>query len=130
MRQGSKKLFNHVGTIHQKHVIELLDKFLKAVTTKIFLKALENQGSLMKHGPGIIVKNHQKPLIPVMETISITNMTEFQPYEKTQGSNLFRINSNLKGPKTKQNVQVGNAVPPILGKVLATKIKKYLDEAD
>jgi DNA (cytosine-5)-methyltransferase 1 len=35
----------------------------------------------------------------------------------------------FKGPKTKQNVQVGNAVPPILGKILATKIKKYLDES-
>ena len=33
------------------------------------------------------------------------------------------------GPKTKQNVQVGNAVPPILGKVMARRIKKYLDES-
>ena len=129
MRQGSKKLFNHVGTIHQKHVIEVIRQVPEGGNHKDLPKALENQGSLMKHGPGIIVKNHQKPLIPVMETISITNMTEFQPYEKTQGS-IFSDKFKFKGPKTKQNVQVGNAVPPILGKVLATKIKKYLDEAD
>ena len=36
----------------------------------------------------------------------------------------------FSGPKTKQNVQVGNAVPPLLGKAIAKEIKKYLDESN
>ena len=130
MRQGSKKLFNHVGTIHQKHVIEVIRQVPEGGNHKDLPKGV---GESRKFNEAWTRYHSKKP----SKTIDTGHGNHFHyKYDRVptvrENARLqsFPDKFKFKGPKTKQNVQVGNAVPPILGKVLATKIKKYLDETD
>lgn len=129
MRRDSKNLHNHVGTIHQKHVIEVIRQVPEGGNHKDLPKGV---GESRKFNEAWTRYHSKKP----SKTIDTGHGNHF--HYKYNRVPTVRENARLqsfpdkfefKGPKTKQNVQVGNAVPPILGKILATKIKKYLDES-
>ena len=61
MRKGSKKLLNHVRTNHQQHVIDVIGKYRRVVTIKIYQKVLAILGNSTKPGQDITATNHQKP---------------------------------------------------------------------
>jgi DNA (cytosine-5)-methyltransferase 1 len=129
MRRDSKNLHNHVGTIHQNHVIEVIKQVPEGGNHKDLPKGV---GESRKFNEAWTRYHSKKP----SKTIDTGHGNHFHyKYDRVP---TVRENARLqsfpdkfvfKGPKTKQNVQVGNAVPPILGKILATKIKKYLDES-
>ena len=129
MRKGSKKLLNHVRTNHQQHVIDVIRKVPEGGNHKDLPKGV---GDSRKFNEAWTRYHSNKP----SKTIDTGHGNHFH-YQHDRVPTV-RENARLQsfpdkfkffGPKTKQNVQVGNAVPPILGKVMARRIKKYLDES-
>jgi DNA (cytosine-5)-methyltransferase 1 len=129
MRRGSNKLFDHVGTKHQQHVIDVIRQVPDGGNHKNLPKGV---GDSRKFNEAWTRYDSKKP----SKTIDTGHGNHFHyRYDRVptvrENARLQSFPDKFKfvGPKTKQNVQVGNAVPPILGKVMAKKIKKYLDEA-
>ena len=129
MRKNSKKLLNHVGTNHEQHVIEVIKQVPEGGNHKDLPPGV---GETRKFNEAWTRYDSKKP----SKTIDTGHRNHF--HYKYNRVPTVRENARLQsfpdkfkffGPKTKQNVQVGNAVPPILGKVMARRIKKYLDES-
>ena len=130
MRRGCKKLYNHVGTNHQEHVIDVIRQVPEGGNYK---DLPEGVGTSRKFNEAWTRYHSDKP----SRTIDTGHGNHFHyKYDRVP---TVRENARLQsfpdifkfsGPKTKQNVQVGNAVPPLLGKAIAKEIKKYLDESN
>ena len=121
MRNGMTKIYNHIGTIHSEKTI----KMIKLVPEG------KNYKSLPKEYQGLYKYNHsQKPSL----TINTGHRSHF--HYKYNRIPTVRESARLQsfpddfifyGNKSEQYKQVGNAVPPKLGYVIAKKLKKYLD---
>lgn len=127
MRRNSNKVFNHTPTKHIEKTIQLI--------------SMVPEGGNYKDLPGDLSKNFKykesltryhskKP----SRTIDTGHRTHF--HYKYNRIPTVRENARLQsfpddfvfyGNKQEQYKQVGNAVPPLLGKAIAEKLKEILD---
>ena len=130
MRKGSKAIYNHEGTIHDAKT----KKFIAMVPEGKNYKSLppEYDGIYKYHEA--LTRYHSKKPSP---TINTGHRSHF--HYKWNRIPTVRESARLQsfddkfiffGNKTQQYRQVGNAVPPILGKVIASEILKWLKKND
>lgn len=126
-RKGSKRIYNHIGTIHDKKTI----KFLKMVPEGKNYKALPKQyEGIYKYHEALTRYDRKKP----SPTINTGHRSHF--HYRLNRIPTVRENARLQsfddtfiffGNKSEQYRQVGNAVPPLLGYALAKELIKWLD---
>ncbi|WP_097015270.1 DNA cytosine methyltransferase [Anaerocolumna aminovalerica] len=126
MRVNSGVVLNHIGSIP----IEKTKKMISLVPEGKNYKALpEEYRGLYKYNEALTRYHSKKPSL----TINTGHRSHF--HYKYNRIPTVRESARLQsfpddfifyGNKSQQYKQVGNAVPPILGYVLATKLKEYL----
>lgn len=126
MRRNSKEIYNHIGSIP----IEKTTKMISLVPEGKNYKALpEEYRGLYKYHEALTRYNSKKPSL----TINTGHRSHF--HYKYNRIPTVRESARLQsfpddfifyGNKSQQYKQVGNAVPPMLGQVVATKLKEYL----
>jgi len=126
MRNGNKTLKNHIGTKHTDHVINVISQVPEGGNHKDLPPGV---GDSRKFNEAWTRYHSQKP----SKTIDTGHRNHF--HYKWNRVPSVRENARLQsfpdefvflGTKTQQYRQVGNAVPPLLGKILAEQLKKYL----
>lgn len=130
MRSGSSFIYNHEGTIHDSKT----KKFIKMVPEGKNYKALPPEYvGIYKYHEALTRYHSKKPSL----TINTGHRSHF--HYKWDRIPTVRESARLQsfsdtfifyGNKTQQYRQVGNAVPPLLGKVIATEIIKWLNKND
>ncbi len=130
MRNGNKILQNHLGTKHTEHVINVISQVPEGGNHKDLPPGV---GDSRKFNEAWTRYHSQKP----SKTIDTGHRNHF--HYKWNRVPSVRENARLQsfpddfvflGNKTQQYRQVGNAVPPILGKVLGEQLLKYLSNED
>lgn len=126
MRKKSDKVFNHIGSIP----IEKTKNMISLVPEGKNYKALpEEYRNLYKYHEALTRYHSNKPSL----TINTGHRSHF--HYKYNRIPTVRESARLQsfpddfvfyGNKSEQYKQVGNAVPPLLGYVVAKEIKKYL----
>lgn len=126
MRKNSKNIYNHIGTIHDKKTI----KMISLVPEGKNYKALpEEYKGLYKYHEALTRYHSKKPSL----TINTGHRSHF--HYKYNRIPTVRESARLQsfpddfifyGNKSQQYKQVGNAVPPMLGKAVAVQLKSYL----
>lgn len=126
MRLNSKKVFNHIGSIP----IEKTKKMISLVPEGKNYKALpEEYQGIYKYHEALTRYHSKKP----SNTINTGHRSHF--HYKWNRIPTVRESARLQsfpddfifyGNKSEQYRQVGNAVPPMLGQVVAIKLKEYL----
>lgn len=126
MRKNSEKVFNHVGSIP----IEKTKKMIALVPEGKNYKALpEEYQGIYKYHEALTRYHSKKP----SNTINTGHRSHF--HYKWNRIPTVRESARLQsfpddfifyGNKSEQYRQVGNAVPPMLGQVVAVKLKGYL----
>jgi DNA (cytosine-5)-methyltransferase 1 len=131
MRQGSKKIHNHISTKHSKLALERL-KFVKLNTTRHDLPD-EHKTKSIHSGTWTRLKpdGFARTITTRFDTPSSGQFTlPFQDRCVTvrEAARLqsFPDNFIFTGNKSSQMLQVGNAVPPLMAQELAKAIKKAL----
>lgn len=128
MRKNSKKIYNHIPTNHTEETINLISmvpegKNYKALPEEILLRRN------FKYNEALTRYHSKKP----SRTIDTGHRTHF--HYKWNRIPTVRENARLQsfpddfifyGNKQEQYRQVGNAVPPLLGKAIATKVREVL----
>ncbi len=126
MRNGNKVILNHIGTKHTEHVIDVISQVPQGGNHKDLPPGV---GDSRKFNEAWTRYHSERP----SKTIDTGHRNHFH-YEWNRVPTV-RENARLQsfpddfvfiGNKTEQNRQVGNAVPPLLGEVLANQLKKYL----
>ena len=126
MRKNSKAVYNHIGSIP----IEKTKRMISLVPEGKNYKALpEEYSRLYKYHEALTRYNSKKPSL----TINTGHRSHF--HYKWNRIPTVRESARLQsfpddfifyGNKSQQYKQVGNAVPPMLGYVVANKLKEYL----
>ena len=126
MRNGSKNLLNHVGTRHTEHVINVISQVPEGGNHKDLPPGV---GDSRKFNEAWTRYHSQKPA----RTIDTGHRNHFHykwnrvpTIRENARFQSFPDNFKFLGNKTEQNRQVGNAVPPLLGKVIAKKLREYM----
>ena len=126
MRNGSKNLLNHVGTRHTEHVINVISQVPEGGNHKDLPPGV---GDSRKFNEAWTRYHSQKPA----RTIDTGHRNHFHykwnrvpTIRENARFQSFPDNFKFLGNKTEQNRQVGNAVPPLLGKVIAKKLREYI----
>jgi DNA (cytosine-5)-methyltransferase 1 len=128
MRNGDNTLFNHLGTKHTPHVINVISQVPEGGNHKDLPPGV---GDSRKFNEAWTRYHSQKP----SKTIDTGHRNHF--HYKYNRVPTVRENARLQsfpdsfifiGNKTEQYRQVGNAVPPLLGKILANKLIDYLNK--
>lgn len=130
MRKNSDKVYNHIGSIP----IEKTKKMISLVPEGKNYKALpEEYRGMYKYHEALTRYHSQKPSL----TINTGHRSHF--HYKYNRIPTVRESARLQsfpddfifyGNKSQQYKQVGNAVPPMLGQVVAIKLKEYLKGRD
>lgn len=126
MRKGSKKLFNHVATDHKEFVKEVISQVPEGGDYRDLPPGV---GESRRFNEAWTRYDSKKPSY----TIDTGHRNHF--HYKYNRVPTIRENARLQsfpdkfvfyGNKTQQNRQVGNAVPPLLGKHLGKQILKFV----
>lgn len=126
MRKDSKGIFNHIGTNHAEKTIKLISMVPEGKNYKSLPEPYCYQ---FKYNEALTRYHSKKPSL----TINTGHRSHF--HYKWNRIPTVRESARLQsfpddfifyGNKTEQYRQVGNAVPPMLGKVLACQLSKYL----
>jgi DNA (cytosine-5)-methyltransferase 1 len=126
MRNGNKIILNHIGTKHTEHVIDVISQVPEGGNHKDLPAGI---GDSRKFNEAWTRYHSERP----SKTIDTGHRNHFH-YQWNRVPTV-RENARLQsfpddfvflGNKTEQNRQVGNAVPPLLGEILAKQLKKYL----
>ena len=130
MRSNSEKVLNHIGSIP----IEKTRKMISLVPEGKNYKALpEEYQGIYKYHEALTRYHSKKP----SNTINTGHRSHF--HYKWNRIPTVRESARLQsfpddfifyGNKSQQYRQVGNAVPPMLGQVVAEKLKQYLKGQD
>ncbi|MEE0996845.1 MAG: DNA cytosine methyltransferase [Paludibacteraceae bacterium] len=127
-RCGSDSIYNHIGTIHDAKT----KKFIAMVPEGKNYKALPPEYSGIYKYHEALTRYHSKKPSP---TINTGHRSHF--HYKWNRIPTVRESARLQsfddsfvffGNKTQQYRQVGNAVPPLLGKAIASEIIKWLKQ--
>ena len=127
MRNGNKVLKNHLGTQHTEHVINVISQVPEGGNHKDLPQGV---GDSRKFNEAWTRYHSQKP----SKTIDTGHRNHF--HYKWNRVPSVRENARLQsfpddfeflGNKTEQYRQVGNAVPPLLGKILGEQLLKHLN---
>lgn len=130
MRNGSDAIYNHEGTIHD----EKTKKFIAMVPEGKNYKSLPKEYAGIYKYHEALTRYHSKKPSP---TINTGHRSHF--HYKWNRIPTVRESARLQsfddkfiffGNKTQQYRQVGNAVPPLLGKAVALEILKWLKKND
>lgn len=128
MRNGSDVVFNHIGTRHTDHVINVISQVPEGGNHKDLPPGI---GDSRKFNEAWTRYHSNKP----SKTIDTGHRNHF--HYKWHRVPTVRENARLQsfpddflflGNKTEQNRQVGNAVPPALGAALARQIIRYISK--
>lgn len=128
MRKNATKLYNHIGTIHDDKTIRLISMVPEGKNYKSLPSEISSK---FKYHEALTRYNSKKPSL----TINTGHRSHF--HYKYNRIPTVRESARLQsfpddfifyGNKSQQYKQVGNAVPPMLGKQVALKIKEYLGE--
>jgi DNA (cytosine-5)-methyltransferase 1 len=126
MRQGSKKIYNHIGTRHTELVIDVISQVPQGGNYK---DLPEGVGTSRTFNEAWTRYHSKKP----SKTIDTGHRNHF--HYKFNRVPTVRENARLQsfpdkfifvGNKTEQYRQVGNAVPPMWGELLGKQTKKFL----
>lgn len=124
MRSHSKKLHNHVGTQHEEKTIELINMVPEG---KNFRSLPAPYNTMFKYNEALTRYHSKKPSL----TINTGHRSHF--HYKWNRIPTVRESARLQsftddfvfyGNKSQQYRQVGNAVPPLLGKAVGLKVKE------
>ncbi len=127
MRNGNKVLKNHLGTQHTEHVINVISQVPEGGNHKDLPKGV---GDSRRFNEAWTRYHSKKP----SKTIDTGHRNHF--HYKWNRVPSVRENARLQsfpddfeflGNKTEQYRQVGNAVPPLLGKILGEQLLKHLN---
>jgi len=126
MRKNSNNIYNHIGTIHEEKTVKLISMVPEG---KNFRSLPEEYSSQFKYNEALTRYHSKKPSL----TINTGHRSHF--HYKHNRIPTVRESARLQsfpddfifyGNKSKQYKQVGNAVPPMLGYVIAKQLKQYL----
>lgn len=129
MRKNSERIYNHTPTKHAEETIRLISLVPEGKNYKALPKE-ELEKRKFKYNEALTRYDSKKP----SRTIDTGHRTHF--HYKYNRIPTVRENARLQsfpddfifyGNKQEQYRQVGNAVPPLLGKAIATKVKELLD---
>ena len=128
MNNGCKEMFNHVATNHTEHVKNVIAQVPEGGNHKDLPPGV---GASRKFNEAWTRYHGDKP----SKTIDTGHRNHF--HYKWNRVPTIRENARLQsfpdnfrfyGTKTKQNTQVGNAVPPLMAERVALEVKKVLND--
>lgn len=128
MRKNSDKLYNHLGTKHEEKTVNLIAMVPEG---KNYKSLPEPYNTMFKYNEALTRYHSKKPSL----TINTGHRSHF--HYKWNRIPTVRESARLQsfpddfifyGNKSQQYRQVGNAVPPLLGKAVALQVKKILEK--
>jgi DNA (cytosine-5)-methyltransferase 1 len=126
MRSGSGAIYNHEGTIHDAKT----KKFIRMVPEGKNYRALPAEYAGIYKYHEALTRYHSKKPSPTINTGHRSHFhykwDRIPTVRESARLQSFADNFVFFGNKTQQYRQVGNAVPPLLGKAIATEIFKWL----
>ena len=126
MRKNSIKLYNNIGTIHSEKTVKMISLVPEG---KNYKSLPEEYRNMYKYNEALTRYHSKKPSL----TINTGHRSHF--HYKYNRIPTVRESARLQsfpddfifyGNKSEQYKQVGNAVPPKLGYIIAKKLKEYL----
>ncbi|WP_313232600.1 DNA cytosine methyltransferase [Tissierella praeacuta] len=127
MREGSVELFNHKATNHSKEVIRKLKIIPEGMGKEVLPQELLTKSIYSGTWSRIIRDEPTVTITTRFDTPSSGRFTHYKLNRCITVREAARLQSFpdtfiFYGPKTSQMKQVGNAVPPLLGKAIAESI--------
>ena len=126
MRAGSSAIYNHEGTIHDAKT----KKFIRMVPEGKNYKALPTEYAGIYKYHEALTRYHSKKPSPTINTGHRSHFhykwDRIPTVRESARLQSYTDSFRFYGYKTQQYRQVGNAVPPLLGKAIATEILKWL----
>jgi DNA (cytosine-5)-methyltransferase 1 len=130
MRRGSDAIFNHEGTIHDAKT----KKFIAMVPEGKNYKSLPSEYDGIYKYHEALTRYHSKKPSPTINTGHRSHFhykwNRIPTVRESARLQSFEDRFIFYGNKTQQYRQVGNAVPPMLGKAIASEILKWLKKND